>query len=119
MAKDLEMRRMVMAWPETMRSTGLDWSKERPHVLSSDLPEDEKALTERLKQVQDFLFDPSETEEHKPLARYLEREISGRLSIHASRRSKRQSTVNLVFSIIAGVGAIVAIALAVIGLLKN
>lgn len=116
MAKDLEMRRMVMAWPERMRSTTLDLSKERPQVLSSDLPEDEKALTARLKQVQDFLFDSGKTEEHKPFARTLEREISDRLSIHANRRSKRQSTVNLVFSIIAGVGAIVAIA---ISLLKN
>ena len=118
MAKDLEMRRMVMAWPERMRSTGLDLSKERPQVLSSDLPEDER-LTARLKQVQDFLFDPAETEEHKPFARTLEREISDRLSIHANRRSKRQSTVNLVFSIIAGVGAIVAIAISIISLLKN
>ena len=114
MVKDLEMRRMVMAWPETMRTSGLDWSKERPQVLSSDLPEDEKALTARLKQVQDFLFNPMETEEYKPFARYLEREISDRLSIHASRRSKTQSTVNLVFSIIAGVGAIIAIVIAVI-----
>ncbi len=119
MAKDLEMRRMVMAWPERMRSTGLDLSKKRPQVLSPDVPEDERALTARLKQVQDFIFNPAETEEHKPFARNLEREISDRLSILSGQRSKRQSTVNLVFSVIAGVGAIIAIVIAIIGLLRN